>query len=931
MQLQLRETSKPVFSKEELSQLLILAQSDRERELIKYATFRASGISKTSASKHFGFQNLSERCTKVEESIQEAERIRQCIGSLSQVQEQTFLQSLGFNVSNNSDSSDEDEATDAVVDEPMEDAGPTDTLFDMSVEELIEILQTSHFNWFEVVSTVLETNDHVQEQNLIDHLENLIPELEDKLDDSEMTLLEQSHQAFHCDEARQKLADHEANALNGLIVTDSESELDPDELLDLHDLAGERVKSLVMKKRKSLQRRARYERAKQIEQRNYLGRKVSGKVTGILKDFPDIGKEIEKFVQDSSVGADAWRRTGILTFDGNTRVKCKVTYERIRQHLIKTYKRNFSFGTVVQLCVARNRRRQSAKRYKDVAKVTSRRARKGFMIKYNPDAHWSSAFYRNLNYIQYTDGRHILNVNRDDAAGFRLDTMATHRLHRTPMVQGAESTTTYTDYVNKYKAVLQTTSYNFSRTETTPEFCAGVVKPVGLFPKNPTQHLSDLEMLENAPEMKPAFINPITGVRKEIECIRVDGASDEGPSHEEVQFMWSARHLSLATLVTARNSGSSYLNRVELQNGCLALAHANLFIPSTLGGSCMDAGKVDKEKYAKNMNLATDVYINRVNECSCGETVINLYRGADSSARQETRVHMLQYLKGSKSQKEALQQNQPTLYAYFEQVWQVRDSVFYSYLCMTSEKQPLNNHMVKDLPPQYAFFLVCCLKQDCSHPVCSKGEVSMLPTWFQSGPSLSCLPLPVADPSRPYGNPNCEDCRGNFCSGHYLKPKDTLSSSSSSIKQPSFILKEAFDKLESYPPSDSVYSDLSKKAMLPVDKVRIWLEHLHTICDNRKKGAIKAAETRRRKSSSASVAMAQESAAMAQESAAMAQESATMAQDTEYQCGVCHAPYQEFTDVEESWIGCDACDTWFHFTCLGITGAPDVFLCSDCQ
>ncbi len=35
--------------------------------------------------------------------------------------------------------------------------------------------------------------------------------------------------------------------------------------------------------------------------------------------------------------------------------------------------------------------------------------------------------------------------------------------------------------------------------------------------------------------------------------------------------------------INNQNSGSSYLNRVELQNGCLTLAHANLFIPSTLG------------------------------------------------------------------------------------------------------------------------------------------------------------------------------------------------------------------------------------------------------------------------------------------------------------------------------------------------------------
>ena len=201
-----------------------------------------------------------------------------------------------------------------------------------------------------------------------------------------------------------------------------------------------------------------------MAENNFLSRRVLEKVSKILKDCPDIGEVVETFVQECSIGADAWRRTGVLTFDGNSRVKSKVTYERIRQHLTKVYNRHF--GTVVQLCIASKKRRLSSKRYKSVCKVMSRRARKGLMLKYNPDAHWSSAFYRNLSIIQYTDGRHIFNVNRDDAAGFRLDTMATRRLHRTPMVKGAESVTTYTDYVNKYKSVLQTTSYNFSKTNS---------------------------------------------------------------------------------------------------------------------------------------------------------------------------------------------------------------------------------------------------------------------------------------------------------------------------------------------------------------------------------------------------------------------------------------------------------------------------------
>ena len=165
-------------------------------------------------------------------------------------------------------------------------------------------------------------------------------------------------------------------------------------------------------------------------------------VRGILKDHPDIGKANEEYVQERNVGADVWRRTGVLTFDGNTKVKQKVTFRRIKEHLESMYNHKFAYGTIVQLCVAINWRRRSAHRYKGVARVTCRRARKGFQLKFNSDSHWSNTLYRGLNMLQFTDGRHTLLINRDDAAGFRLDTMATHRLHRTTMVQGCQALTT---------------------------------------------------------------------------------------------------------------------------------------------------------------------------------------------------------------------------------------------------------------------------------------------------------------------------------------------------------------------------------------------------------------------------------------------------------------------------------------------------------
>ena len=552
--------------------------------------------------------------------------------------------------------------------------------------------------------------------------------------------------------------EREAEALNGMIVADSDV-VNPEEYVGVRELASEEVKSFVVKRRKAIRRHMRYLKAKTIAERNFLKRKTSKRTHGILQDCPNIGEVIEKFVTDRNIGADAWRRTGVLTFDGNSRVG-KVTFARIQEHLESFYQKRFSYGSIVELCVARNRRRKSAKRYRGVARVTCRRARKVFQIKYNPDAHWSAALYRALSKIQYEDGRNILNVNRDDASGFRLDTMSTHKLHKTPMVQGKQALTTYTDYVIKYPSTLQTTSYNFTRTATTPEMCAGVVKAAGVFSKNPAQHVSDIDMLEGTAELATAFINPVTEQQKQIECIRVDGAGDEGPSHEEVQFFWTLRHVNkqnFATLVTTRCSGCSYLNRVELQNGCLALGHANLFIPSTFGESNMDpaTGQIHKERFVRNMEKATEVYINRVNGSPCGETSVHLFKGANSSANQDLRLHLLQYLKGTKVQKERLRQNHK-VYDHIERIWTIR-----------------NNHMITNLPSQYVFHLVCCFKTECTHPICEKHSPSELPVWYNEGPSVSYIPLPIPDPLRPWGAPECVSCGGQ-CHGHYLKPEEAV-------------------------------------------------------------------------------------------------------------------------------------------------------------
>ena len=57
------------------------------------------------------------------------------------------------------------------------------------------------------------------------------------------------------------------------------------------------------------------------------------------------------------------------------------------------------------------------------------------------------------------------------------------------------------------------------------------------------------------------------------------------------------------------------------------------------------------ERVAKNLELATSVYLDRVNKCTCGDTVIHLFRSADSSSLKKTRERLMIFLKGTKKKK----------------------------------------------------------------------------------------------------------------------------------------------------------------------------------------------------------------------------------------------------------------------------------------
>ena len=88
---------------------------------------------------------------------------------------------------------------------------------------------------------------------------------------------------------------------------------------------------MIRKYRSIIRRKAKRIVSKEISRKSLLRRKAPKRVSSTLTRFPNIGRDIKEYVKGKRVGADQWRRTGVLTFDGNLRTKGpKVTYRRIQ-------------------------------------------------------------------------------------------------------------------------------------------------------------------------------------------------------------------------------------------------------------------------------------------------------------------------------------------------------------------------------------------------------------------------------------------------------------------------------------------------------------------------------------------------------------------------------------------------------------------------
>jgi len=104
------------MSKEQMKKLLDLAESEAERERLRFAVVKGSGMSSEKARSVYGFHDMSKRSEKVLDAAEEAQAIKECMLKVVQLKDKALLQAFGVDDSGSEGSESESE-TDTDSDE----------------------------------------------------------------------------------------------------------------------------------------------------------------------------------------------------------------------------------------------------------------------------------------------------------------------------------------------------------------------------------------------------------------------------------------------------------------------------------------------------------------------------------------------------------------------------------------------------------------------------------------------------------------------------------------------------------------------------------------------------------------------------------------------------------------------------------------------
>ncbi len=211
--------SRSTMEKSCVKMLLGLAQSDRERECIRYAIYKSSDMSATRARREYGFESMDRLCEQVEDAIEQVRDIRQTIEEIAKVKDEAIKASFGLNVESESDDSSDEEET--FID--------NDCCSTLKFEEISTICKSvlleSNFNWFQL-QEVVDSNFPADSKRILNAI--ILNLSASNFSKNQDDLILQSHQAYLAAQKDSYCSERTARVVNGDIVTESDSD-DPEQ------------------------------------------------------------------------------------------------------------------------------------------------------------------------------------------------------------------------------------------------------------------------------------------------------------------------------------------------------------------------------------------------------------------------------------------------------------------------------------------------------------------------------------------------------------------------------------------------------------------------------------------------------------------------------------------------------------------------------
>ena len=135
------------LDKSVVKMLLSVAQSDRERNCLRYAIYRAHPLK-------YGFQGMAARASEVDEALSEIQHIREAIHDLTSVEDRALLEVLGIPPESNYSEADEDLNSEPLFHDSLR--GILD-----SVKDIPQLLFDCNYNWFEFMDCVVNQEEDI--------------------------------------------------------------------------------------------------------------------------------------------------------------------------------------------------------------------------------------------------------------------------------------------------------------------------------------------------------------------------------------------------------------------------------------------------------------------------------------------------------------------------------------------------------------------------------------------------------------------------------------------------------------------------------------------------------------------------------------------------------------------------------------------------